>query len=176
MAGTAGTFELGKFSGQCAHSGASIAPGDEFVAALVEGADDSGRPALRRLDFALAAWEQGSRPDAMLCFWKTTAPGAGERKAILVDDETLLEMVQRDDAGTDPRRHAFRWILALVLLRRKVLRLQGIEPTAGGEAWSFMPRGAVEAAAPLRIVNPKIGDEEVTELSEQLSAILRADA
>jgi len=175
MAGTADTFDLGRFSGQCAHTGNVIAAGDVFIAALVEGADETGKPMLRRADFSHGAWESGARPERLMCFWRSTAPQAGERRTMLVDDETLLEMVQRDEADADPRRRAFRWILALVLLRRKMLRLEGITQEHGAETWSFLRRGAVEGEAPLHIVNPKIRDEEVSELSEQLGAILRAD-
>ncbi len=176
MAGTADTFDLGRFSGQCSHTGSVIAAGDAFIAALVEGTDESGRPVLRRADFSHDAWESGARPDRLMCFWRSTAPQAGERRPMLVDDETLMEMVQRDESHTDERRRAFRWLLALVLLRRKMLRLDGIAQDNGAETWSFLRRGAVEGEAPLRIVNPKIRDEEVSELSEQLGAILRADA
>lgn len=176
MAGTADTFDLGRFSGQCAHTGSAIAAGEAFIAALVEGADEAGRPLLRRADFSCGAWESGARPERLMCFWRSTAPQAGERRTMLVDDETLMEMVQRDESDTDPRRCAFRWILALVLLRRKMLRLDGIMQENGAETWSFLRRGAVEGETPLRIVNPKIRDEEVSELSEQLGAILRADA
>jgi len=176
MAGTADTFDLGRFSGQCAHSGAVIAAGDAFIAALVEASDESGRPMLRRADFSVEAWQSGARPERLMCFWRSTAPQAGERRTMLVDDETLMEMVQRSEADADPRRHAFRWILALVLLRRKMLRLDGISHEGGAETWSFLRRGAAEGETPLRITNPKIRDEEVSELSEQLGAILRADA
>jgi len=176
MAGTADAFDLGRFSGQCALNGSAILAGDAFVAALVEGVDESGRPTLRRVDVSVEAWESGARPERVMCFWRSTAPQAGERRTLLVDDETLLEMVQRDEGEVDPRRRAFRWILALVLLRRKLLRLEGIVQEDGTESWSFVRRGAVEGEAPLRIVNPKIRDEEVSELSEQLGAILRADA
>ncbi|MSR28142.1 MAG: hypothetical protein EXS03_01010 [Phycisphaerales bacterium] len=175
MAGTAGTYELGRFSGVCAATGNPITPRSAFVAALVDRINDEGTPALLRLDYALSQWESGLRPDGLVCFWRSTAPQPGERRQELVDDETLMDMVQRMSDDSDQRRRAFRWILALALLRRKVLRLDGIDHSDGSEVWAFRPRGAPEGASAFRIVNPGIRDQEMAELAEQLSDVIRPD-
>ncbi|MSQ89990.1 MAG: hypothetical protein EXS01_01155 [Phycisphaerales bacterium] len=176
MAVSAGTFELGRFTGACAHSQEPIAASDSFVAALADWTDEEGRSLLRRFDFSLGAWDGGARPDGLVCFWRSIAPKPGEKRTAFVDDETLLEMLQRMDGETDPRRCAFRWILALVLLRRKVLKLDGIVHEADVESWAFRPRGAPPESMAIRIVNPGVREEEVRELADQLGEIIRADA
>ncbi len=177
MAGTAGTYELGRFSGECASSRTPIFPRQEFIAALVDGLDDEGHPVLRRLDFASDIWQSGVRPDGLVSFWKSVAPEPGEKRQMFVDDETLLEMVQRTSEESDVRRRAFRWILALVLLRRKALKLvDGIIHEGENEFWAFRPRGADPSSEPFRIQNPRIREEELRELADQLGDIIRADA
>lgn len=176
MAGLAGTYELGRFSGECAQSHQPILPHQEFVAALIDAIDEEGRPILRRLDFAAQAWDAGVRPDGLVCFWRSAAPEPGEKRQMFVDDETLLEMVQRMEEEVDPRRRAFRWILALVLLRRKVLKLDGIVHEGETEYWAFRPRGSDPTSTPIRIPNPGIREEEMRELADQLGDIIRADA
>ncbi len=176
MAGIAGTYELGRFSGVCASTQQPIESGDEFIAALVDAVDESGHPVLRRIDYASVAWAEGVRPEALVCFWKSVAPEPGEKRQTFVDDETLLEMVQRTDSETDARRCAFRWILALVLLRRKVLKLDGIVHEADAEFWAFRPRGADPASEPFRIRNPGVRETETRELADQLGDIIRTDA
>ena len=57
MAATAGTYELGRFSGECAKSHDPILAHQEFVAALVDALDEEGRPILKRLDFGTQAWD-----------------------------------------------------------------------------------------------------------------------
>lgn len=176
MAGTAGTYELGRFTGECAHTHQPILTRDEFVAALIDSADEEGRPILRRLDFSAQAWDSTARPDGLVCFWRSLAPEPGEHRQMFVDDETLIEMVQRMEEETDSRRRGFRWILALVLLRRKMLKLDGIMREGETEYWSFRVRGSDPVAVPMRIANPGIRDEEMRELADQLGDIIRADA
>ncbi len=176
MAATAGTYELGRFSGECAKSHDPILAHQEFVAALVDALDEEGRPILKRLDFGTQAWDDGTRPDGLVCFWRSSAPEPGEKRQMFVDDETLLEMVQRMDEETDSRRRAFRWILALVLLRRKMLKLDGIVHEGETEYWAFRPRGSDPTSTPIRIPNPGIREEEMRELADQLGDIIRADA
>lgn len=176
MAGTTGTYELGRFSGECAKSHAPILAQQEFVAALVDALDEEARPILKRLDFAAAVWDEGTRPDGLVCFWRSIAPEPGEKRQMFVDDETLLEMVQRMEEETDSRRRAFRWILALVLLRRKMLKLDGIVHEGETEYWAFRPRGSDPTSTPIRIPNPGIREEEMRELADQLGDIIRADA
>ena len=72
MAATAGTYELGRFSGECAKSHDPILAHQEFVAALVDALDEEGRPILKRLDFGTQAWDDGTRPDGLVCFWRSS--------------------------------------------------------------------------------------------------------
>lgn len=177
MAGTAGSFDIGRFTGQCAATGEAIAGGTPFVASLAEAVDE-GRPVLRRIDWSAQAWDGGARPEGLVCFWRGTAPNPGERRRILLDDHTLLEMVERLEGETDPRRIAYRWILALVLLRRKVLKLDRVERSADDppvERWLLRAKGAPEEAAPLGLVNPQIRDEELRELADQLGELVHGE-
>jgi hypothetical protein len=177
MAGTAGTFEIGRFTGQCASTGEPIAGGSPFVASLAEAVEE-GRPVLRRIDWSAAAWDSGARPEGLVCFWRGTAPNPGEKRRILLDDHTLLEMVERLEGEADPRRVAYRWILALVLLRRKVLKLDRVERSSDEppvERWLLRAKGAAEDAPPLALVNPQIRDEELRELADQLGELVHGE-
>jgi hypothetical protein len=175
MAGTAGSYELGRFTGVCASNGCSIPAGERFTAALVDRVADDGSAHLARADYSREAWESGARPNGLVCFWQSVAPHPGERRQMFVDDETLLEMVQREDPGADDRRRAFRWILALVMLRRKALRLVGVERDGSAEAWKFLPRGAPPEMTPICIENPRIKDEAMRDLADQLAEVIRPD-
>ena len=177
MAGTAGTFDIGRFTGQCAATGEAIAGGSPFVASLAEALED-GRPTLRRIDWSVVAWDGGARPEGLVCFWRGIAPNPGEKRRILLDDHTLLEMVERLEGESDPRRIAYRWILALVLLRRKVLKLDRVERSADDppvERWLLRAKGSAEDAAPLALVNPQIRDEELRELADQLGELVHGE-
>lgn len=155
-------------------TGAPIAPGAPFVAAMIE-QDVPDAPPFARVDVSPEAWDAGHRPGGLLAYWRTTAPEPGQPKHMFIDDTTLLDMVQRMD-DSDPRRGRYRWLLALILLRKRVLRHMRIEHDASGERWLFLPRGADDASGFVSIRNPVLRDDELQELADQLGEVLRSEA
>jgi hypothetical protein len=86
-------FTVGRFTATCASSGRVLAAGEPIVATLCDApSDEASVQGFVRRDFALEAWSAGARPGGMVCFWKTVAPAPDEKRRILVDDDTLLEL------------------------------------------------------------------------------------
>ncbi len=162
-------YRIGRCGGVCTASGRRLEPGSPCVAALVERAEDEG---FDRLDFSVEAWEGGTRPERLLGFWRTTVPDPHGPARAFVDDSVLLELFEAL-AGDDRRRRvAYRFILALVLMRKKLLRYAGRRGQGEDERWLMVPRGSQE---PVEVVNPRLSDDDVRELTEQLGEVLRAD-
>ena len=87
---------------------------------------------------------------------------------------TLIENFDVRLAEDDkPQRVAFRYILALVLLRKRTLRLIGREEEEDGEIWLLRFKGT--DGDPIRVKNPGIAEEEIHHLSDQLGEILQGD-
>ena len=90
----------------------------------------------------------------------------------------LFERLAEDDR---PQRVAFRFVLALILMRKRLLRFVGRKPGAdgtggdrvGSDYWLFRLRGGLPDDPPMEVANPQLGDEDVRELTAQLSEILR---
>lgn len=180
-------YDIGRCTGQCVFTGEALAPGTPCVAALCE---NSQQPGFLRVDSSISAWEAGQRPPGLFSYWRTIAPEPNSKPRLLVDDQVLLEIFLRlgDDARAD--RQAFRFVLALILLRRRVLRSVGRQqvPMAragsagrseGGagdgelrEVWLLKPRGAEEGAPPLRVVDPRLGEADLAAIAEQLGEVL----
>jgi len=182
MAGSQGNaYTLSRPTGLCAATGNPIAPGETYVAVLVETEPD-GTSELQRLDFSLAAWEAGTRPDksfSILGFWRAVFhPGDQKKRPFLGDDE-LLDIFEQlasapdttasSSAPADPKQAAFRFVLCLLLLRRKLLVLDGGRPgimivrpkSRAGEDASLLPRFEVidpthAAAGSPRGLDPEI--------------------
>ena len=81
---------------------------------------------------------------------------------------------------TEPRRVAFRFVLSLILLRKRLLRFIGRRAEQGsddgaGERWLMRPRGAEEGEPAIEVANPHLSDDDVRELTAQLSEILRGE-
>ena len=82
----------------------------------------------------------------------------------------MFERLADDDR---PQRVAFRYLLALVLLRKRKLKLVGREDAEVGEVWLLQFRGV--DGEQVRVKNPGIAEEEIQDLSEQLGEILQGD-
>ena len=157
-------------TGVCASTGTTLEHGQFAMATLCEKVEDEG---FERFDFSIQAWEQGDRPDRLFSFWRYTVPEAGKKPDIQIDDEVLVDLFERLADDEKPQRIAFRYILALVLLRKRKLKLVGREETDEGELWLLRFKGT--DGEPIQVKNPGIAEEEIQDLSEQLGEILQGD-
>ena len=159
----------------CAASGQELKPGDRFVAALIE---RPGEESLERLDFLETEWDKGVRPEGMFGFWRGVTPDKSEKPKPFIDDQSLLALFEQLSDTREPRRIAFRFVLALILTRKRLLRLEGNDEKDGR---SFMlvrmrgPDGWSEGSTVVQVVDPGMDEEAVADVTEQLSEVLRGD-
>jgi hypothetical protein len=157
-------------TGVCASTGEPLEPNTPAMATLCEREEDEG---FNRFDYCQEAWDRGDRPDRLFSNWKYIVPEAGKKPDILIDDVVLIDLFERLADDEKPQRIAFRYILALVLLRKRKLQLVGREDFEGGELWLLRFRGT--DGEPVKVKNPGIAEEEIQDLSEQLGEILQGD-
>jgi hypothetical protein len=131
-----------------------------------------------RVDFCEKCWAEGKRPAEPLTafsFWKTTVPIPEQKKKLLVDDSVLVDVFGRMEEKREPQEVRFRFVLALILMRKRLLKYEGTEAgeTSEGESksevWRMVPRGSETV---VHVINPHLTEEQITEVSQQLSAIL----
>ena len=157
-------------TGVCAATGKPLLEETLAMAALCDRETDEG---FDRVDYSIEAWERGNRPDRLFSHWRYTVPEVGKKPDILIDDTVLVDLFERLSDDERPQRIAFRYILALVLLRKRKLQLVGREEIEGGELWNLRFKGA--DGDPIQVKNPGIAEEEIQDLSEQLGEILQGD-
>lgn len=176
MSRAPGSFQLGRFTASCAADGRALVPGEAIVATLCDApaGDESGHEFVRR-DFSLEAWNSGKRPESLVCFWRTTAPEGDQKRRLLVDDDTLLELFDRLEGDERPQRIAYRWLMCLILLRKRMLRQVRIERGDEAEWWLVQKRGMDETIPPIRVLNPRIRDEDLQELAEHLGEVMQSE-
>ncbi|MDP7006404.1 MAG: hypothetical protein QF718_09365 [Phycisphaerales bacterium] len=155
-------------TGVCHLTGDPLAPNTQAIAALCEREEDEG---FDRFDYSQAAWEKGSRPPRLFSHWKYIVAEQGKKPDIVIDDEVLVDLFERLESDDKPQRIAFRYILALVLLRKRKLKLIGREDYEDGELWLLQFRGI--DGEPVKVKNPGIEEGEIQDLSDQLSEILQ---
>lgn len=163
-------LSIGRFTGRCAATGAELVPGSRCVTVVV----DRGDEGFERLDYSPEAWETQSRPPGVVCVWRSVAPEPEAKRGLVIDDEVLEEMVTRLAGDDRPDRVAFRWLVSLMLLRKRRLRHLRVERRDGREIWLFARRGEEEGNE-LEVVNPHLGEEDLRSLAEQLGAFVESD-
>jgi hypothetical protein len=125
------TWKVARLTKTCALSGRPLPPDAPIVAALFgldeEVSDDKVRGAgLVRKDFLV----EGNAPDALdaamkdaFCTWHTKTAPENPGKARRLDMGFAKELFERMRAEGDPTRAPVAWTLAMLLLRKKQIRL-----------------------------------------------------
>jgi len=163
-------YEISKVTERCRRCGRELAPGEEIVATVRE----SGEEFVRQ-DFCPACWdgEDSPRGGDVLGVWRSAVPRPDQKKKLFVDDELLVNFFERLEGADDPAKVNFRFVLALVLMRKKLLHYERAEPREDGtELWKMRFRGSDQT---VDVTNPNMDEEKIAQVSEHLGEILRGE-
>lgn len=188
------TYEIPRTSGVCASTGRTLEPGEAYFAALIDvppAEREAGDAGFRRIDVSVEAWEGGYRPEHLFSFWKSVVPQPNAKKKLFVDDAVLLNLLRRLADTTDPQRLAFRYVLALILMRKKLLRYDGsttrtasVDGQEVEQAWWLLtPKldvtkghfGKWNEEETLEVLDPRLGEAQIEQVTQQLGEILEAE-
>jgi len=161
--GTSGGYSVGRANGTCAVCQRAIAAGEKLEAALRE------TPQLmERLDICPGCWPNFSR-EGLLAFWQTVMPESNAKKNIFIDDQVLCELFERLGDATEPAKLNFRFVLGLILMRKRKLAYESTRTQGEQEIWVVRFRGREDL---LDLLNPRLSEQQVGEVAGQLGEIL----
>ncbi len=172
---TSAQYETGKVSDHCTATGVALKPGDPFVAALFQ---PEGEESLTRRDFTPAGWTSQRKPKGLFATW-TGVVGAQEKSGrTIIDTASLLGLFDQLADTDDPKRLAFRYVLALILLRKRLLTPMGSRDAKTNQPAALLvrARGSSPEDPPLEVIDPAMDDATIAEITEQLRSLLRIDA
>jgi len=158
-------WEINKPLGQCYGTGRKIEYGEEYFGALVETGEG-----LQRRDFCADYWES-EKPD-VFCYWRSKLPHPNQKKQIFVDDEMLLAFFERLGIETEQEKVNFRFVLALILMRKRRLKYDTTRVEDDKEIWRLRIVGDKQI---VEVVNPHLDEEQIEQLSSQVGQILQTD-
>ena len=158
-------WEIKKTIGQCSGTGREFEIDEEYFAALVEGEEG-----LERRDFCAEYWNE-AKP-AVYCFWKTKMPNPEQKKKIFVNDEMLMAFFDRLENETDEDKVNFRFVLTLILMRKRKLKYDACRIEDGKEIWTLKVTAQDRTAD---VVNPHLTEDQIEGLSAQMGQILQTD-
>lgn len=143
-------------------------------------AEVAGSLGLVRRDVGAEAWDAGGRPAGLVCFWRSSVPAPHEERRPL-DETLLLDLLRGLADETDPSRDDLRLVLALVLLRRRRLRLVDRIAVGGSaadrrgpreERWRLEHRPADGEPWTVEVLTRRLSDEESREVADELGRLL----
>lgn len=155
-------YQIQTASRTCARTGRDLQPGEPFFSVLYDRQGQWVREDIRK-----DAWT-GPPPDAF-SYWLTRMPEAGPPKKPVLDDEMLWNCFQRLPENAEPKQAAFRYVLALLLMRRKKLRFEEMRQENGQEY--LMVRDPKQKKL-LKVLDPRLTEGQMTEVQDELEGLL----
>lgn len=158
-------WEIKKPLGQCSGTGNVFSPGADYFATLVQ--TEQG---LERRDYSISFWE--SEKPATYCFWKSRVPEGREKNRLFVSDEMLVSFFERLSEETDAEKVNFRFVLMLILMRKRKLKYESSRTEEDREIWSLRVTGEDRS---VQVVNPHLTEDQIEQLSSQMGQILQVE-
>ena len=140
-----------------------------------------------RLDFCEGAWNEGARPVRPLVlygFWRGLVPDPTAKKRLLIDDQSLVELfeqsgesievVEGGEGASEKERMGFRFVLSLILLRKRLLVQEGSK----GTTMLVRPRGVPkppEGPALMEVVDPGLDAGTIAKVTGMLGAVISGE-
>ncbi len=168
-------YEIGRIAPQCSATGEPLNPSDPFVAALFE---VDGAESLVRRDYSPAGWDSLRDRKGLFASWRGVVPSAEKTGRTTIDLPSLLGLFEQLAETEDPKRLAFRYVLALILMRKRALTPAGTREAKGAQPAALLvrPRGSSPEDPPIEVIDPAMNEATVGEITEQLRSLLRIDA
>jgi hypothetical protein len=156
-------YEIQRCTRHCASSGRELLEGESFYSVLLpRGAT------LERLDYAAEAWN-GPPPDA-LGWWKSQMPTREAKKAQLAPSDVLLEFFA--GLADQPEQADVRYVVALLLIRRRILRLEETQSGDNGQETLVLYCHRDESMHRVSVVLPD--ERRADEIQAEVSKLLYA--
>lgn len=159
-------YKISKTTGTCSASGRALQEGEAFHTVILD-----GRDGLERRDYSEELWQ--GPPEGTLCHFKTRIPKKDEPKNVLVDDDLLVSFFLRLAEAKDDHKLRFRFVLSLILMRKRLLKYENTVREGDREYWEMK---LMRDKSLHRVLDPQLDESQIEELSRTLNAILRGGA
>ncbi len=160
-------WKISRRGNKCSQTDVKFNDGESFYTCIFDDPESEG---FLRKDFSEAAWAELDNDLKPFSFWKSTCkyPKEEEAPTVLANEsaETMLRrMIEDDEASTENARY----ILALMLERKKNLRPVGVKETDSSRLLLYEHRLTGDV---LIIRDPQLKLDEVEKVQEEVSQLL----
>lgn len=154
-------FEVQRCTRRCHATDRELAPGESFYSVLIR----DGAQVVRR-DFCESAWTGPG--DEAIGWWKAEIPSLQSKKMHWAPNDVILHYFQQ--LQDQPQAADTRYILALLMIRRRIVRLEDsdTDPQAGEQLVVYCPRNEQEYRVPVADPSP----QRIAEIQAELGQLL----
>lgn len=160
-----GDYKVSRSTRQCSLQNRPLKEGEWYYSAVVDGEEN-----VQRIDISEAAWQ--GPPEGCIGYWKCRIPEKGQQKLVAAPKAVLVNLLHQmeDAAHHEGEQNKLRYLLALNLLRRRMVRLA---ESHGSDSEPKMLAIVVDSEGTLiEIPECQISRDESELLSEALSELL----
>lgn len=161
-------WQVARSTKVCAKTGEEIPAETTYYSALIE--TDTG---LDRFDYAAESWPEIDKSE-FFSYWKNKGWSPRADKKPPIDYERLLSFFDALDGTEDRFKRLLRYVVALVLVRKRKLRLDDMGRTEQGEdKLTLFDRR--DGGKPVTVISPEASREELEQAQEKLNQLFDCD-
>jgi hypothetical protein len=147
----------------CAATGRELKPGDRFHAVLTE---RDGK--FVRADYAAEEWP--GTPDDAVAHWSGRVPADDKPRKPVVNDDVLLGCFERLKEATDVDGLNFRYVAALLLMRRKRFRFEDVARDDAGRDVLLLKDA--KGGTIHQVIDPRLTDDQIAAVQTEVFRVL----
>ncbi|MFH0962558.1 MAG: hypothetical protein V2A58_00955 [Planctomycetota bacterium] len=156
-------YRIGASDRKCSSCGKEVRQGALLYSAVFEAGET-----FERRDYCEGCWS--APPDACYSFWRTRVEEKEPQKKRL-DAEIVLGFFDELQSKTAPAELNFRYVIALLLMRKRILRFADVERSDTGE---FLILRRPREGRTYRVAVRSLSEEEIGSLTDQVARVLAA--
>jgi hypothetical protein len=151
-------YQIQNSTRRCAITGRELKPGERYYSVLL---DEGGT--FTRKDYSVEVWQ--GPPEGAFSFWQSRlATGQGPRR-LVIDDELLVECFHRLEGQEETNKLSFRFVLALLLMRRRRFKL---EETRREDGRDVLVLRCPRTGARHKVLDPGLSDEDLESVQDDV--------
>ena len=155
-------YEIQRCTRHCHATGRELAAGEEYFSVLLaEGAEAA------RYDYSAEAWP--GPPEECVGWWKSQIPDRKSQRVHWAPNDVMLEFF--DELAEQPGKEDMRYVLSLLLVRRRVMRHEDTRHDEQGREILVLHCPRRDATYEVPVAHPD-RPERIEEIQQELARLL----
>jgi hypothetical protein len=154
-------YEVQRCTRHCAATERELKPGEDVFSVLLS---EGGK--LIRHDYSTEAWH--GPPEGSVGWWKSQIPRPDAKRVHWAPNDVMLQFFE--DLEAQPARQDMRYVLALLLVRRRVMRMEEESREEQGRQTLVLYCPRREATFRVAVVPPD--ESRIEEIQQELAGLL----